>query len=83
MICAAYDIATWEVHHNQKADSPSGTALEIAKRVMEGYPEKTEMVLTHSTNALQKINFTFLQHAAETSQELTKFSSMALPTQSN
>lgn len=39
-----YDVATWEAHHNQKADSPSGTALEIAKRVMEGYPEKTEMV---------------------------------------
>ena len=44
MICAEYDVATWEAHHNQKADSPSGTALEIAKRVMEGYPEKTEMV---------------------------------------
>ena len=27
-----YDVATWEAHHNQKADSPSGTAIEIAKR---------------------------------------------------
>lgn len=44
MICAEYDVATWETHHNQKADSSSGTALEIAKHVMEGYPEKTEMV---------------------------------------
>ena len=26
-----YDVATWEMHHNQKADSPSGTALEIAR----------------------------------------------------
>ena len=39
-----YDVATWEAHHNQKADSPSGTALEIARRVMNGNPSKTEMI---------------------------------------
>ncbi len=39
-----YDVATWEAHHNQKADSPSGTALEIARRVMLGNKTKTEMV---------------------------------------
>jgi len=39
-----YDVATWEAHHNQKADSPSGTALEIARRIMENNPNKTEMV---------------------------------------
>ena len=37
-----YDVATWEMHHNQKADSPSGTALEIARRVQAGYKNKTE-----------------------------------------
>ncbi len=39
-----YDVATWEAHHNQKADSPSGTALEVARRVMLGNPSKTEIV---------------------------------------
>lgn len=39
-----YDVAVWEAHHNQKADSPSGTALEIARRVMKGYSSKTEIV---------------------------------------
>jgi 4-hydroxy-tetrahydrodipicolinate reductase len=39
-----YDDAVWEMHHNQKADSPSGTALEIAKRVMLGDARKTEIV---------------------------------------
>lgn len=39
-----YDVATWEAHHNQKADSPSGTALEVARRVMIGYKDKTEIV---------------------------------------
>ncbi len=39
-----YDVAVWEAHHNQKADSPSGTALEVARRVMLGNKGKTEMV---------------------------------------
>ncbi len=39
-----YDVAVWEMHHNQKADSPSGTAIDIARRVMAGNPNKTELV---------------------------------------
>ena len=39
-----YDTAVWEMHHNQKADSPSGTALEIARRVMASNPAKTKLV---------------------------------------
>lgn len=41
---ADYDVAVWEMHHNQKADSPSGTALEIARRVMSGNPTKTDVI---------------------------------------
>ncbi len=40
-----YDAAVWESHHNQKADSPSGTALDVAKKVMEGMKQKTELVI--------------------------------------
>ncbi len=40
-----YDVATWEAHHIQKADSPSGTAIDIAKAVMRGNSSKTEMVI--------------------------------------
>ncbi len=39
-----YDTAIWEAHHIRKADSPSGTALEIARRVMKADPHKTEIV---------------------------------------
>jgi 4-hydroxy-tetrahydrodipicolinate reductase len=31
---ADYDAAVYESHHRQKADSPSGTALEIARRIL-------------------------------------------------
>lgn len=40
-----YDSAIWESHHNQKADSPSGTALDLAKYVMKANPKKTEVVV--------------------------------------
>lgn len=39
-----YDVAVTELHHNQKADSPSGTALEIARRIMAQNTKKTEIV---------------------------------------
>jgi 4-hydroxy-tetrahydrodipicolinate reductase len=39
-----YDVAVFESHHNQKADSPSGTGLDIAKRVLENIPRKTKIV---------------------------------------
>lgn len=39
-----YDISSWEMHHNQKADSPSGTAIDIAKKIIENSSVKKEMV---------------------------------------
>jgi 4-hydroxy-tetrahydrodipicolinate reductase len=39
-----YDEAVWECHHNQKADSPSGTALEIARRILAADCRKIEIM---------------------------------------
>ena len=39
-----YDIATWEAHHNQKADSPSGTAITIAETILANTNKKSEIV---------------------------------------
>ncbi len=39
-----YDTAVWEAHHAQKVDSPSGTALEIARRIMATNFKKTKIV---------------------------------------
>lgn len=38
-----YDIAVHEVHHNRKADSPSGTALTTAHRILDALSRKTEV----------------------------------------
>ncbi len=38
----AYDVYGMELHHNQKADSPSGTAIELAKLIISNSSRKTE-----------------------------------------
>jgi 4-hydroxy-tetrahydrodipicolinate reductase len=40
-----YDFALHEIHHNQKADSPSGTALTLAREVIKKLPGKTDLQL--------------------------------------
>ena len=37
----AYDVRIEEVHHTAKQDSPSGTALSLAKQIMDEFPKKT------------------------------------------
>jgi 4-hydroxy-tetrahydrodipicolinate reductase len=39
-----YDAAGWEIHHNKKADSPSGTAKTLAELVMKNMGRKTQAV---------------------------------------
>jgi 4-hydroxy-tetrahydrodipicolinate reductase len=39
-----YDAGGWEAHHNQKADSPSGTARTLAERVLANMGRKKKAV---------------------------------------
>lgn len=39
-----YSVEVEEWHHNQKLDSPSGTAITIAEDILKSYPNKTEWV---------------------------------------
>jgi len=39
-----YDILGWEVHHKRKKDSPSGTALSLAKIITSQHPRKKKVV---------------------------------------
>jgi 4-hydroxy-tetrahydrodipicolinate reductase len=41
---ADFDVEIVEMHHNQKIDAPSGTALALADAVNEALPEKREYV---------------------------------------
>lgn len=39
-----YDVALFEEHHAQKADSPSGTALDLARLILAENTKKTEII---------------------------------------
>jgi len=39
-----YDIMLYEIHHNQKKDSPSGTALTAGERILKNLPRKKRIV---------------------------------------
>lgn len=43
--CPEYDIMGWEVHHKRKKDSPSGTALTLA-RIVTAKSERKKKVVT-------------------------------------
>ncbi len=40
----AYDVQVEEIHHTQKLDAPSGTAMTIAEGILEGIDSKTEWI---------------------------------------
>ena len=39
-----YSIIMEEIHHTQKKDAPSGTAISLAKQIMEQLPQKKKWV---------------------------------------
>jgi len=41
----AYDIYSYEMHHNRKKDAPSGTALSIGEILLKNIRRKTKLVL--------------------------------------
>ena len=49
-----YDIMVHEVHHKQKIDSPSGTALTAAHHIIENHPDKTRTVTDTLQRAIKK-----------------------------
>lgn len=47
-----YDAFVHEYHHNQKADSPSGTALSIGKALLKAMPRKKELLTETAHGAI-------------------------------
>ena len=39
-----YEVSLHEIHHTQKKDAPSGTAITLAEQVLEAIPHKTKWV---------------------------------------
>lgn len=40
-----YDVELWELHHRNKKDAPSGTAMMLASTIRDSNPEEMKIVL--------------------------------------
>ncbi|MBL7744223.1 MAG: 4-hydroxy-tetrahydrodipicolinate reductase [Chitinophagaceae bacterium] len=45
-----YAVTMEEIHHTQKKDAPSGTAITLAEQIMQQFPSKKRWVNNESTN---------------------------------
>ncbi len=52
---ADYDVTMREVHHTQKLDAPSGTAITLAEGVIENLDRKTSWCLTEDKTAAEQM----------------------------
>ena len=54
----AYSVSMEEIHHTQKKDAPSGTAITLAEQILEAIPAKKKWVNNETTDpeALQIIS---------------------------
>lgn len=50
-----YNVSIEEIHHTEKLDSPSGTAISIAEGVIDSHESKTNWV-NNETNELNKLS---------------------------
>jgi 4-hydroxy-tetrahydrodipicolinate reductase len=48
-----YDVKMTEIHHTQKKDAPSGTAITLAEQIIESCKRKTSWVNHESTNSTE------------------------------
>ena len=45
-----YEVTMEEIHHTQKKDAPSGTAITLAEQILEAHPKKEVWVNQEATH---------------------------------
>lgn len=57
-----YDVTMEEVHHTQKKDAPSGTAITLAEGILEGIERKSQWV-NHTTTEANELEITSIRRS--------------------
>ncbi len=72
-----YDVGGWEAHHNQKADSPSGTARSIAQVLLDNMKSKQRVLFEPTQRPMEsdEIHFASLRCGAIPGTHAVTFSS--------
>ena len=72
---ANYDVSIEEIHHTEKKDAPSGTAITLAEEIIEVSPQKNKWVLRQAQDDLRQAQDDFRQakdiKASEINDELS------------
>jgi len=69
-----YTIEIKEIHHTQKLDSPSGTAITLAEGILENIPEKKSWV-NHSTSQTSELGIISEREGQVPGTHIIKFDS--------
>ena len=65
-----YDLEITEIHHTEKKDAPSGTAITLAETVLENYNSKKEWQLVENKSNTDSINKTTIPIFAEREEDV-------------
>ena len=53
---ANYDVSIEEIHHTEKKDAPSGTAITLAEEIIKISPQKNKWVLRQAQDDKLRIH---------------------------
>jgi 4-hydroxy-tetrahydrodipicolinate reductase len=67
---SSYDVVITEIHHKEKKDAPSGTAITLAETILENYDSKQEWQLVENNTAENSINPTTIPIFAEREEDV-------------
>jgi 4-hydroxy-tetrahydrodipicolinate reductase len=67
---SSYDVEITEIHHKEKKDAPSGTAITLAETILENYNSKQEWQLVENNTAENSINPTTIPIFAEREEDV-------------
>lgn len=71
----SYKVSIEEIHHSSKQDKPSGTALELASRIMQIRPDLQDWVLAEKSSSDNKIPINSLREGKVVGQHMVNYSS--------
>ncbi len=76
---AEYDIYCYEIHHNKKVDSPSGTAKSIANKLLENIDRKNKLVVDKLNRRIEvdELHFASIRGGEEPGTHVVCFDSSA------
>jgi 4-hydroxy-tetrahydrodipicolinate reductase len=69
-----YEVSMEEIHHTQKKDAPSGTAITLAEQILANHPRKKSWV-NHAAGGLQELPIISLREDPAPGTHKIKYSS--------